>query len=70
MNGVTSTTGTGNVAVLEDAVCSGKAIRFSHDPELVGRRALWREWQHLKNRYGYGVKYEVDGAWYLARSSD
>lgn len=42
-----------NVPALNDAVSSGKIIRFSHDPRLYPHTYLAREWQYLKDRYGF-----------------
>jgi len=42
-----------NKPALDDAVKSGKAIQFSHDPTLYSKSYLSQEWQYLKDKYGY-----------------
>ena len=42
-----------NVPALDEAIASGKTIRFSHDPRLLKRKrkkSLWKEWQHLREK--------------------
>ncbi|WP_239256415.1 hypothetical protein [Listeria ilorinensis] len=55
-----------NVPALDDAVKSGKQIRFSHNPELPAYRNsyLADEWNYLKEKYGYKYIIEEDGMWY------
>lgn len=44
-----------NVPVLDDAVKSGKKIRFSHKPDLLDYEGsyLEQEWNYLKNKHGF-----------------
>ncbi|MER2260918.1 MAG: LXG domain-containing protein [Psychrobacillus sp.] len=55
-----------NVPALEDAVTSGKAIRFSHNPnEATG--FLKDEWEYLKREHGFTDLIEEGGMWYAER---
>ena len=58
-----------NTSALDEAVASGKTIRFTHDPRLLSyeRSALADEWRYLKSKHGY-TKLEPGGDyWYAIR---
>ena len=55
-----------NKPALDDAVTSGKSIRFSHDPRLKeyeGSALDW-EWSYLRKKYGYKRLKLTEGYWY------
>ena len=55
-----------NVPALDDAVKSGKEIRFSHDPRLDDYKDsyLKMEWDYLQEKHGYSYLIEEGGMWY------
>ena len=55
-----------NVPALDDAVRSGKEIRFSHDPRLDEYRDsfLKQEWIYLQDQHNYSYLVEKGGIWY------
>jgi len=56
-----------NKPALDDAVKNGKAIQFSHKPNLQEYKGsyLEQEWNYLKNEYGYSILIEGEGGiWY------
>ncbi len=53
-----------NKPALDDAVASGKAIRFSHNPNKYGDCALKEEWEYLKKKYGYIKLKKIGDYWY------
>ncbi|MEJ2065442.1 MAG: hypothetical protein P8X74_19545, partial [Reinekea sp.] len=52
-----------NIPVLDDAVSSGKQIKFTHDPRTNGG-FLQQEWEYLQDTHGYNRLVEIDGVWY------
>ena len=52
-----------NIPVLDDAVSSGKQIKFTHDPRTQGG-FLEQEWDYLQDTHGFKRLKEVDGVWY------
>lgn len=56
-----------NKPALDDAVRSGKVIRFSHNPEAYGECALKWEWDYLKEKYQYYALEKKGGFWYASR---
>ena len=56
-----------NTSALDEAVASGKTIRFTHDPTIREYKgsALAKEWQYLKNKYGY-IRVEPEGDYWYA----
>ena len=58
-----------NTSALDEAVASGKTIRFTHDPRLPSyeRSALADEWRYLQNKHGY-IRLKPEGDyWYAIR---
>ena len=53
-----------NVPALDDAAKVGKEIRFSHDPTAYGDCALKKEWQYLKDNFGYTRLKKIGDFWY------
>ncbi|WP_242850167.1 hypothetical protein [Clostridium polynesiense] len=53
-----------NVPALNDAVKAGKEIRFSHNPTAYGDCALKKEWQYLKDKFGYTRLKKIGDFWY------
>lgn len=56
-----------NKPAIDDAVKAGKAIRFSHKPDLEIYKEIYlaEEWKYLKNKYGYSILFEGEGGiWY------
>ncbi len=58
-----------NVPALDDAVSSGKKIRFSHDPENPKNAtgAFKKEWEYLKNKHGYSEAIKEGDFWYATK---
>ena len=59
-----------NTSALDEAVASGKTIRFTHDPELpqyVGS-ALANEWKYLQSKHGYTDLNPRGEYWYAIRT--
>lgn len=56
-----------NVPALDDAVASGKAIRFSHNPNDYKGSYLNQEWEYLKKEHGFTELIEEGGMWYAER---
>ncbi|MFU0789012.1 MAG: TNT domain-containing protein [Virgibacillus proomii] len=55
-----------NVPALDDAVKSGKEIRFSHNPEDYPDSFLFSEWSYLQREHGY-IKLETKGDVWIAK---
>ena len=57
-----------NVPALDDAVKSGKEIRFSHDPTKseYRRSYLFQEWKYLKENYGF-KRLQPEGTIWIAK---
>lgn len=58
-----------NTSALDEAVASGKTIRFTHYPESKEYvdSALANEWRYLKSKHGY-TRLEPEGDyWYAIR---
>ncbi|MBU5594936.1 hypothetical protein KQI76_07140 [Amphibacillus sp. MSJ-3] len=55
-----------NIPALDDAVKSGKEIRFSHDPRLSSYKDsyLRKEWEYLKDKHNFSILIEEGGVWY------
>ncbi|HLR78443.1 MAG TPA: hypothetical protein VK062_05260, partial [Burkholderiaceae bacterium] len=54
-----------NKPALDRAVSEGKVIKFTHNPEDFPDSSLDREWDYLKDNYGYKhIKHSKDGYWY------
>ncbi|WP_430535972.1 hypothetical protein [Listeria rocourtiae] len=58
-----------NVPALNDAVKSGKDIRFSHKPDLKEYKDsyLAKEWQYLQNEHGYSKLLPRGDVWYAIK---
>jgi hypothetical protein len=56
-----------NVPALDDAVKSGKEIRYSHHPEQYGDCALLKEWEYLKSEYGFKRLIKEGEFWYAIK---
>jgi len=58
-----------NIPALDDAIASGKTIKFSHKPTLriYKGSALAREWEYLKREYGYKRLIEERGYWVASK---
>ena len=56
-----------NVPALDDAVKSGKEIRYSHHPEQYGDCALLKEWEYLKGEYGFKRLIKEGEFWYAIK---
>ena len=56
-----------NKPALDDAVNSGKVIRFSHNPEAYGDCALKWEWDYLQKQHGYYALEKKGDFWYATR---
>ncbi|MFD0671922.1 hypothetical protein [Cohnella sp. GCM10027633] len=54
-----------NVPALDDAVLSGKTIKFSHDPslEIYEGSALADEWIYLQMKFGFSRLNQIGGFW-------
>lgn len=54
-----------NIPVLDDAVKSGKEIRFSHDPRLrkYEETFLRQEWNYLKEIHGFKLLQKKGDVW-------
>ncbi|MPQ31910.1 hypothetical protein E4V42_10735 [Clostridium estertheticum] len=55
-----------NVPALDDAASVGKAIKFSHNPELPAYKGSFTEleWKYLQDKYDYLYLREEGGFWY------
>ena len=55
-----------NIPALDDAVMSGKDIRFTHDPMLpqYAKDTIFSEWNYLMKKHGYVDIVEDGGFWY------
>ena len=56
-----------NVPALDNAVKSGKEIRYSHHPEQYGDCALLKEWEYLKSEYGFKRLIKEGEFWYAIK---
>ncbi|MBF2477014.1 hypothetical protein IA829_13900 [Listeria seeligeri] len=58
-----------NVPALDDAVESGKDIRFSHKPDLKEYKNsyLAQEWQYLQEEYGFSRLIQRGDVWYAIK---
>ena len=56
-----------NTSALDEAVASGKTIRFTHNPrlEIYKDSALAHEWEYLQSKHGY-TKLEPGGDYWYA----
>ena len=52
-----------NVPVLDNAVMSGKQIKFTHDPR-ADAGYLGQEWEYLISAHGFSRLESIDGVWY------
>ena len=52
---------------VDDAVNSGKTIRFTHDPTLHEGHAISEEWNYLKRQYKYIQLKQKGGFWYATK---
>ncbi|WP_245590277.1 hypothetical protein [Cohnella panacarvi] len=54
-----------NVPAPDDAVTSGKTIKFSHDPslEVYEGNALANEWKYSQTKYGFKTLKQAGGFW-------
>ncbi len=52
-----------NIPILDQAVESGKDIKFTHDPRIHGG-FLEQEWGYLKKVYNFKRLKEIDGVFY------
>ena len=56
-----------NKPVLDFAAETGRGFRFSHDPILDTKSALYNEWKYLQEKYGY-TKLDWKGDfWYAVK---
>ena len=55
-----------NVPALDDAVKSGKEIKFSHYPEDFPDSYLFNEWEYLQKKHGY-IKLIPKGDGWIAK---
>lgn len=56
-----------NKPALDDAVSSGKGIRFSQNPENYNGSALWDEWVYLQNEHGFKRLVREGEYWYAVK---
>ena len=63
-----------NRPTLDDAINSGKQLRFSHDPRNYHDCALEWEWNYIKNKMNIDefdvddvLIYREDGFWYVEK---
>lgn len=56
-----------NVPALDDAVKSGKEIRFSQDPRAYGGGALKDEWEYFKVKCNYADLIKEGDYWYAVK---
>ena len=59
-----------NRPALDDAINSGKQLRFSHDPRKYHDCALEWEWNYIKNKLNIddadkALRLKMDGFWYV-----
>ena len=54
-----------NKPVLDFAAETGRGFRFSHDPILDTKSALFKEWKYLQVKYGY-TDLKWDGEFWYA----
>ena len=59
---------------IDDAITSGKQLRFSHDPRKYHDCALEWEWNYIKNKMNIDefdvddvLIYREDGFWYVEK---
>ena len=56
-----------NKPAIDDAISTGKEIRFSHNPEEYGECALKWEWDYLQEKHGYFALEKKGGFWYAKK---
>ena len=59
-----------NRPAIDDAITSGKQLRFSHDPRKYHDCALEWEWNYIKNKLNIddadkALRLKKDGFWYV-----
>ena len=59
-----------NRPAIDDAITSGKQLRFSHDPRKYHDCALEWEWNYIKNKLNIDdadkdLRLKKDGFWYV-----